>query len=114
MTNQERLETLILSIRDDLQPLAKRANQLEALTQNPKARYTNKRQAELERLVLLVTPEFAKFYEQGNQSAGMRLRKVLQELKVLCQQIRQEVTQIKKSKGQHKVLPGQFDLFSEE
>ena len=36
-----------------------------------------------------------KFYKSGNHAAGTRLRKSLQEIKTLAQEIRQEVTQLK-------------------
>lgn len=36
-----------------------------------------------------------KFYSNANGAAGTRLRKALQEIKVLAQEIRNEVTEIK-------------------
>ena len=41
--------------------------------------------------------DFLAFYEKGNKAAGTRVRGLMQELKVLAQEIRQEVTE-KKSK----------------
>jgi hypothetical protein len=39
--------------------------------------------------------DFLAFYEKGNKAAGTRVRGVMQELKVLAQEIRQEVTEKK-------------------
>jgi len=39
--------------------------------------------------------DFEKFYDKGNQAAGTRVRKGMQELKNLAQQIRVEVQSIK-------------------
>ena len=39
--------------------------------------------------------DFVKFYEKGNKAAGTRVRKGMQDLKGLAQEIRQEVTKIK-------------------
>lgn len=39
-----------------------------------------------------------KFYNAGNSAAGTRVRKAMQELKNLAQEIRTEVTEIKNSK----------------
>ena len=39
-----------------------------------------------------------KFYKKSNNSAGVRVRKSLQEIKDLSQQIRLEVTEIKKER----------------
>jgi len=35
--------------------------------------------------------DFKKFYEKGNKAAGTRVRKAMQELKVMAQNIRQDV-----------------------
>lgn len=42
--------------------------------------------------------DFQKFYENDNQAAGTRVRKAMQELKTLAQDIRVEVQEIKNSK----------------
>jgi hypothetical protein len=42
-----------------------------------------------------VKEDFAKFYEKDNQAAGTRVRKQMQALKVLAQEIRTEVQDIK-------------------
>jgi hypothetical protein len=41
--------------------------------------------------------DFEKFYDKGNQAAGTRVRKGMQELKNLAQEIRVEVQTIKNS-----------------
>ena len=38
-----------------------------------------------------------KFFNNGNKAAGTRLRKNLQQIKVLAQELRREVTQQKKN-----------------
>lgn len=43
--------------------------------------------------------DFEKFYEKGNQAAGTRVRKGMQDLKSLAQEIRSEVQNMKNSKG---------------
>ncbi len=45
----------------------------------------------LRALVESLGPDFAKFYDKGNKAAGTRVRKGMQELKALAQQIRVEV-----------------------
>lgn len=42
--------------------------------------------------------DFVAFYEKGNKAAGTRVRGVMQDLKALAQEIRQEVTD-KKNEG---------------
>ena len=42
-------------------------------------------------LVLSLENDFAKFYDKGNQAAGTRVRKGMQELKNMAQEIRVEV-----------------------
>ncbi|WP_299465168.1 histone H1 [uncultured Microscilla sp.] len=42
-----------------------------------------------------VKEDFSKFYEKDNQAAGTRVRKKMQDLKVLAQEIRTEVQDIK-------------------
>ncbi|MBB6107705.1 hypothetical protein SAMN05421821_101379 [Mucilaginibacter lappiensis] len=39
--------------------------------------------------------DFAAFYKKGNKAAGTRVRNVMQQLKTLAQEIRQEVTEQK-------------------
>jgi hypothetical protein len=46
------------------------------------------RYAELKKLVDDLGPDFEKFYDKGNSAAGTRIRKGLQDLKNLSQEIR--------------------------
>jgi hypothetical protein len=46
-------------------------------------------------LVMSLEGDFQKFYEKGNQAAGTRVRKGMQELKNLAQDIRIEVQEKK-------------------
>ncbi len=48
-------------------------------------------------LVESLEADFEKFYDKGNQAAGTRVRKGMQELKNLAQDIRVEVQSIKNS-----------------
>jgi hypothetical protein len=57
-----------------------------------------KRFDELKDLVMSLEGDFEKFYDKGNQAAGTRVRKGMQELKNLAQEIRIEV-QDKKNQG---------------
>lgn len=52
---------------------------------------SNNRYDQLKDLVLGLEADFAKFYEKENQAAGTRVRKGLQDLKNLAQEIRLEV-----------------------
>ncbi len=45
----------------------------------------------LKELVLSIEDDFSKFYEKDNKAAGTRVRKAMQDLKVLAQDIRLEV-----------------------
>ena len=49
----------------------------------------------LKRLVMGLEDDFAKFYDKGNNAAGTRARKGMQDLKVLAQEIRQDIQEIK-------------------
>jgi hypothetical protein len=51
--------------------------------------------AKVRDLVMSLEADFEKFYEKNNQAAGTRIRKGMQELKVLAQAIRKEVQDIK-------------------
>jgi hypothetical protein len=53
------------------------------------------RYGQLKDLVLSLQEDFAKFYEKGNNAAGTRVRKGMQELKNLAQDIRKEVQDAK-------------------
>jgi hypothetical protein len=48
-------------------------------------------------LLASVEADAEKFYNAGNNAAGTRLRKAMQDLKVLAQEIRTEVTEKKNS-----------------
>jgi hypothetical protein len=47
--------------------------------------------SEVKNLVMDLEGDFEKFYEKGNQAAGTRVRKGMQDLKNLAQEIRTEV-----------------------
>ena len=50
---------------------------------------------ELKELVVSLEDDFTKFYDKGVQAAGTRVRKGMQELKNMAQDIRKEVQDIK-------------------
>ncbi|WP_075351418.1 histone H1 [Algoriphagus marinus] len=54
--------------------------------------------SEVRDLILGMEEDFVKFYEKGNQAAGTRVRKGMQDLKNIAQDIRKEV-QDKKNEG---------------
>jgi len=54
-----------------------------------------KRFNEIRDLVLSLEGDFNKFYDKGNQAAGTRVRKGMQGLKNLAQEIRIEVQKLK-------------------
>jgi hypothetical protein len=54
-----------------------------------------KRFEELKELVMSLEGDFAKFYDKQNSAAGTRVRKGMQDLKNLAQEIRVEVQDIK-------------------
>jgi hypothetical protein len=54
--------------------------------------------SEVKNLVMSLEADFEKFYDKGNQAAGTRVRKGMQDLKNLAQEIRTEV-QNKKNEG---------------
>ena len=62
---------------------------------NLKFLFNMKRFNEIRDLVLSLEGDFNKFYEKGNQAAGTRVRKGMQSLKNLAQEIRIEVQSIK-------------------
>ena len=53
------------------------------------------RVSELQTLVESVSSEMEKFYEKGNKAAGTRVRKVMQTVKVLAQDIRVGIQKMK-------------------
>lgn len=50
---------------------------------------------EVKNLVMSLEADFEKFYDKNNQAAGTRVRKGMQDLKTLAQQIRSEVQETK-------------------
>ncbi len=50
---------------------------------------------EVKNLVMSLEGDFEKFYEKNNQAAGTRVRKGMQDLKTLAQEIRSEVQDTK-------------------
>ncbi|MFZ9235822.1 MAG: histone H1 [Algoriphagus sp.] len=54
--------------------------------------------SDVKNLVMSLEADFEKFYDKGNQAAGTRVRKGMQDLKNLAQAIRTEV-QNKKNAG---------------
>ncbi|MBN8826929.1 MULTISPECIES: histone H1 [unclassified Spirosoma] len=50
---------------------------------------------EVKNLVMSLESDFEKFYEKNNQAAGTRVRKGMQDLKTLAQDIRAEVQNTK-------------------
>ena len=53
------------------------------------------RYGQIEQQINELKGDFEKFYSKGNQAAGTRVRKGMQELKVLAQDIRKEVQDMK-------------------
>lgn len=47
--------------------------------------------SEVRDLILGMEEDFVKFYDKGNQAAGTRVRKGMQDLKNIAQDIRKEV-----------------------
>ena len=56
-----------------------------------------KRFEQLRDLVMGLESDFEKFYDKNNQAAGTRVRKGMQDLKNIAQDIRKEVQNIKNS-----------------
>lgn len=54
-----------------------------------------KRYEELKNLILSLEGDFVKFYDKDNSAAGTRVRKGMQDLKNLAQEIRIEVQEQK-------------------
>jgi len=55
--------------------------------------------SEIKDLVTALEGDFEKFYDKKNQAAGTRVRKGMQDLKNLAQDIRKEVQDIKNAEG---------------
>ncbi|MEX2569583.1 MAG: histone H1 [Cyclobacteriaceae bacterium] len=54
--------------------------------------------SEVKDLISSLEDDFEKFYGNGNKAAGTRVRNGMMEIKKLAQEIRTEVSEIKKSK----------------
>ena len=50
---------------------------------------------EIRELIMSLEEDFVKFYDKGNQAAGTRVRKGMQDLKGLAQDIRVEIQNMK-------------------
>ncbi|PKQ67811.1 Histone H1-like protein Hc1 [Raineya orbicola] len=57
-------------------------------------------------IVASIEADVEKFYDKDNQAAGTRVRKAMQDLKVLAQDIRKEVQEIKNKKAASKAKSG--------
>lgn len=53
--------------------------------------------SEIKDLIMSLEADFDKFYDKKNQAAGTRVRKGMQDLKNLAQDIRKEVQDVKNS-----------------
>ncbi|MCY7351764.1 MAG: histone H1 [Cytophagaceae bacterium] len=53
---------------------------------------------EIKNLIMSLEGDFDKFYDKDNQAAGTRVRKGMQDLKTLSQEIRSEVQNMKNEK----------------
>jgi len=51
--------------------------------------------AQVRDLVMALEADFAKFYDKNNKAAGTRVRKGMQDLKNLAQEVRMEVQNMK-------------------
>jgi hypothetical protein len=56
--------------------------------------------SEIKDLITSLEGDFEKFYDKKNQAAGTRVRKGMQDLKNVAQDIRKEVQDIKNAEGQ--------------
>ena len=66
------------------------------------------RYAQLRELLLGLETDFVKFYEKNNKAAGTRVRKGMQQLKVLAQDIRAEIQNMKNDDEQKSDLAKLF------
>ncbi|NEM97935.1 histone H1 [Pontibacter burrus] len=58
--------------------------------------------SKLRDLVMSLEADFEKFYDKGNAAAGTRVRKGMQDLKNMAQDIRKEVQDMKNSTADKK------------
>jgi len=54
---------------------------------------------ELKAMIAMIEQDADKFYNKANSAAGTRLRKGMQDLKNIAQQIRAEVQELKNKEG---------------
>ena len=54
---------------------------------------------ELKDLIMGLEDDFSKFYDKDVQAAGTRVRKGMQEMKTIAQDIRKEVQEMKNAKA---------------
>ncbi len=54
---------------------------------------------EVKELITSLEDDFSKFYDKGNKAAGTRVRKGMQDMKTLAQEIRKEVQDMKNSES---------------
>ena len=52
---------------------------------------------EIKNLINSIEEDIVKFYEKGNKAAGVRIRKGMQDLKTLAQEVRSNVQEVKNS-----------------
>ncbi len=57
------------------------------------------RYKEVQQMMSSIEEDAKKFYESGNKAAGTRLRKAMMDLKNLAQEIRNEVSELKKKEA---------------
>ncbi len=50
---------------------------------------------DLKSLIDSLEEDFGKFYDKGNKAAGTRVRKAMQRLRAMAQEIRKEIQDIK-------------------
>ncbi len=56
--------------------------------------------SELQQAVADLEDDFRKFFDKGNKAAGTRIRKGMQDLKKMAQDIRTDVQGMKKGEGE--------------
>ena len=52
---------------------------------------------EIKNLINSLEEDVVKFYEKGNKAAGVRIRKSMQDLKTMAQELRLNVQEVKNS-----------------
>ena len=64
---------------------------------------------QLKTLVAGLSEDFEKFYGKGNNAAGTRIRKGMQSIKALAQEIRTDVQSRKQAQAQPQAQPASTD-----